>query len=147
MTIGCLIFLNMYLCFSSCVINCNFLDLQNYLLNGKTSYLRSVVKFKHDQKIICPSLWYPVRNFSKTRSNGVHQKGCDLPTLLFCSFLIDALLHFLLSILLLHCNFIVVWLIKAYLILRDCLILFFWHTNFFHFSHVKYLSFFFHSRC
>ncbi len=41
------------LCFSICVINCDFLDLQNYHLNWKKSCLRMVVKFKRDQLNCC----------------------------------------------------------------------------------------------
>ncbi len=35
------------------MINCDCLDLKNYLLNWQTSYLRLAAQFKQDQKIMC----------------------------------------------------------------------------------------------
>ncbi len=58
---------------SSCVINWDFLDLQNYLLNWQTSYLRSVVRFRQEQKISCLFPMTIVNIFSKIRSHEVLQ--------------------------------------------------------------------------
>ncbi len=48
-TIMCVVFQNMYFQ-SSCVINFDSLDLQNYFLNGQISYLRLVIQFKRIRK-------------------------------------------------------------------------------------------------
>ncbi len=62
--------------FSSCVIICDFLDLEDYLLNLQTSYLRLMVQFKQKQK---RSYYIPI--FSQISCRGIHREGRDLATL------------------------------------------------------------------
>ncbi len=86
MTLRCEVFLNVnfsVLYFSSCVITCKFLELQNYLLNGKHHILLLAVQFKWDQKnYLSLSI---IHIFSEIR---VHRKGRDLATALSGCFML-----------------------------------------------------------
>ncbi len=73
----CVVFLNVFSKshFSSCVIECDSLDLQKYRLHWQTSHLRFTIQSKRDQKITCLFPLITNHIFSEIRSHGIHRKG------------------------------------------------------------------------